>query len=228
MKSHTIITIHLPCSIVIICTIIAKQTTQAFTLPPTSLHIPHISKLHPQAFLPKLNTIATAKEEDFRVNTIIPQTSSLMPHSFSGQIENAIIEKFGAEEASRVLQSLRLTEQDYEHRQFVGNENDDPDTSYNYQHAPSFVSGLHCQNFWELDDFGWTKKLVNSYKTIRKEFSNVMKDRDKLEREGNNVWAGALTDEASDYGTGWKTLVLMDRGVWDETNCKIFRKLRKR
>jgi len=54
-----------------------------------------------------------------------------------------------------------------------------------------------------------------------------MGDRRKLEKEGNNVWAGALTDEASGYGEGWKTLVLMDRGMWDEVNCNQFPKTAK-
>lgn len=204
-----------------------NQPTQAFTIPPPALRIAHIFPLQSQSFIPHLKSVATAKEEDFRVNTEIPQTSSLVPHSFSGQVENAIIEKFGAEETSRVLESWRLTEQEYEHREFVGNENDDPETSYNYQHAPSYVRGLHCQNFWELDDFSWSKKLAKGYKTIRKEFSSVMGDMDKLKSEGNNVWAGALTDEASGYGKGWKTLVLMDRGMWDETNCNQFPKTAK-
>jgi len=161
------------------------------------------------------------------VNTMIPKTSSLVPHSFSGQVENAIIEKFGEEGAARVLQSWRLTEQEYEHRQFVGNEDDDPETSYNYQHAPSYVPGLTCQNFWNIGDFGWSKKLSKGYNTVRKEFSSVMGDMTKLQTEGNNVWAGALTDEASGYGEGWKTLVLMDRGMWDEANCNMFPKTAK-
>jgi aspartyl/asparaginyl beta-hydroxylase (cupin superfamily) len=46
----------------------------------------------------------------------------------------------------------------------------------------------------------------------------------RLEQVGNNIWAGALTDDASSYGAGWRTLVLMNRGTWDPTNVNLFPK----
>jgi aspartate beta-hydroxylase len=49
----------------------------------------------------------------------------------------------------------------------------------------------------------------------------------KLQQEGNNIWAGALTADAASYGEGWKTLVLMDRGRWDPVNANLFPKTAK-
>lgn len=46
----------------------------------------------------------------------------------------------------------------------------------------------------------------------------------RLKEEGNNIWAGALTDDASSYGKGWRTLVLMNRGTWDHVNVNLFPK----
>jgi aspartate beta-hydroxylase len=73
----------------------------------------------------------------------------------------------------------------------------------------------------------WARKLKKQYKTIKSEFSRVTADMDKLTQEGNNIWAGALTEDASSYGMGWRTLVLMDRGVWDPVNVNLFPKTSK-
>jgi len=178
--------------------------------------------------LTQLKSFAEAKEDDFRINTVLPQTSPpLTPHSFSGQVESSVIDKFGTEETHRVIDSWRLVDEEYEHRQFVGDENDDVTTSYNYQYAHSFVPGLRCQNFWDVSKVQWSKKLTKGYKTIRNEFFSVMGDMNNLQKEGNNIWAGALTKEANSYGDGWKTLVLMNRGIWDEVNCNVFPKTAK-
>ena len=167
---------------------------------------------------------AVAPAPDFRQTTTIPPTSPLSKNTFAGQVEDAIISKYGAEDTARVLQSWRLLDKDYEHRAYVGdssNSDIDPSQSNCYQYTHSYVDGLTCMPFWDISAQSWAKKLSSKYKTIRKEFLNVIGDKEKLQ-EGNNVWAGALTEEAGGYGEGWSTLVLMNRGMWDESNCNLF------
>lgn len=114
----------------------------------------------------------------------------------------------------------------YEHRQFVGPEQDppatDPMASACHQHSPSYVPGLTCRQFWDTSDFAWCGKLAEAYPRIKEEFTRATSDTDSLAKKGNNIWAGALTDDASGYGTGWRTLVLMDRGRWDPVNVGLF------
>ena len=131
-----------------------------------------------------------------------------------------MIEKFGKDAARRVIQSWRLLEMGYEHQEFLGQ--GDPETSDNHQHAHSYVPGLKAHTFYDIENHVWCGKLANKYNDIKKEFNQVTSDMATLERQGNNVWASALTEDASSYGTGWKTLVLMDRGIWDHTNANLF------
>mmetsp|Transcript_1690 Transcript_1690/g.2408 ORF Transcript_1690/g.2408 Transcript_1690/m.2408 type:complete len:409 (+) Transcript_1690:73-1299(+) len=170
--------------------------------------------------------------QDFRQTTTIPPTVPLSKNTFAGQIENAIITKYGEEDTQRVLQSWRLLEKDYEHREYVGDNNIDssgkskskisPEESNCYQYTHSYVEGLTCVPFWDINTQPWATKLQKKYKTIRNEFLNTISNKKVLEEEGNNIWAGALTEEAGGYGEGWSTLVLMNRGMWDETNCNLF------
>jgi len=168
-------------------------------------------------------------DADFRVTTSVPETRPLGPQTFAGQVESAIRQKFGEEPTKRVLHSWRLLEMGCEHREFISSAaiNSDPLESFCYQHAPSYVPGLTCRTFWDINDFDWGKKLANNYKTIRDEFLSVTSDMERLRQEGNNIWEGALTEEAGGYGEGWKTLVLMDRGMWDSVNCNLFPKTAK-
>jgi len=59
---------------------------------------------------------------------------------------------------------------------------------------------------------------------IQDEFRRVaIEDAATLDSVGNNVWATAANStSAQSYGPDWKTLALMDRCVWDETNTKLF------
>ena len=180
--------------------------------------------------LPATETVV----QDFRATTTIPETQAAAAHTFAAKVENAIIEKHGEAESKRVIDSWRLLDQDYEHREYFGKDQDDDDqaatdpaTSNCFQYAHSYVPGLSCKPFWDVDEFAWSEKLAKSYKQIRKEFLDVTKDMAKLSQEGNNIWAGALTAEAGGYGEGWSTLVLKDRGIWDEVNCNLFPKTAK-
>ena len=140
-----------------------------------------------------------------RTTTTPPETSPLSSRTFAGQVEQALITKFPQSKIERVLQSWRLLEKDYEHREFVGNQQSPPitdaETSCCYQHAPSYVPGLKAVAWWDdVDDLKWAQKLSKSYDKIRKEFLDVMSSPEKLQSEGNNIWAGALTTDAESYG----------------------------
>jgi len=165
-----------------------------------------------------------------RTATAPPSTDApLSPNTFAGQVERALLSKYPESKIERVLRSWRLLELDYEHREFVGGQQsppitaDEDGTSRCYQHAPSYVPGLRAVAWWDdVDELPWAKSLAKSYPSIREEFLSVMSDPEKLASDGNNIWAGALTTDAESYGEGWKTLVLLNRGQWDETNAKLF------
>jgi aspartate beta-hydroxylase len=158
------------------------------------------------------------------VVTSLPEVTALPPHTFAGQVEHAMIERFGhGDENSifRVLQSWRFLEINYEHREYHGS-HDNPEQSLCHQHCHTYVPGLTVKEFWNTQSFDWTQTLASKYKAIRKEFLDVTADVAQLQEQGNNIWAGALSEDASSYGLGWKTLVLMDRGRWDPINVNLF------
>jgi aspartyl/asparaginyl beta-hydroxylase (cupin superfamily) len=165
-------------------------------------------------------------------NVQLPDTSKPIPaHTFGGMVEQRMIEKFGPQDQiERIIQSWRLLDQDYYHKQYVGDDEkndvvlpEDPPTRPSMiQECHSYVPGLSIRPFWDKSQFKWTKYLEDRYKDIRQEFDTVTQNLSQLKSQGNNIWAGALTDDASSYGVGWKTLVLMDRGRWDPVNTKLF------
>lgn len=156
----------------------------------------------------------------------LPDTSRpLAPHTFAGMVEQGLLERFDKSQITRVLQSWRLLDQEYYHNVYVG----DPslqETSHMIQECHSYVPGLSIQPFWNPAefDFGWAQELENSYPEIAAEFQAVTADLQSLQQQGNNIWAGALTEDASAYGQDWKTLVLMNRGTWDPINVNLFPK----
>ena len=171
----------------------------------------------------EISLLATAID-NFRISsTSIPETKPLLENSFAWKIEQALRVKFGSENIQRVIQSWSLLDQGYEHREFIVNSaKSSPESSFAYQHAPSYVPGLTCKSFWPIDDVPWVQRLKTNYKIIFEEFRSVTSDMQRLQQNGNNIWAGALSQEAGAYGEGWKTLVLMNRGMWDNANCKLF------
>ena len=157
----------------------------------------------------------------------LPETVPLPPHTFAGQVEQALIEKFGrgggdTSSIDRVLQSWRLLERDYVHRQYVGPDESSSTTSQCHQLAHSYVPGLTAREFWDPSQFDWCQKLQSKYSAIRQEFLRVTANAEALATQGNNIWAGALTNDAASYGPGWQTLVLMNRGFWDAVNVNLF------
>eukprot|EP00537_Pseudo-nitzschia_pungens_P006180 CAMPEP_0172371574 /NCGR_PEP_ID=MMETSP1060-20121228/43609_1 /TAXON_ID=37318 /ORGANISM="Pseudo-nitzschia pungens, Strain cf. cingulata" /LENGTH=414 /DNA_ID=CAMNT_0013097251 /DNA_START=92 /DNA_END=1336 /DNA_ORIENTATION=+ len=157
----------------------------------------------------------------------LPDTSEpLNPQTYAGMIEQGLKERFDETEIERVLTSWRLVDKGYYRKEYVGGKTAEEEiaSSDMIQECHSYVPGLSVKPFWDTQEFDWTKTLESRYPEIREEFDAVMSNMDKLQREGNNIWAGALTEDASSYGEGWKTLVLMDRGRWDPTNANLFPK----
>jgi aspartate beta-hydroxylase len=150
-------------------------------------------------------------------------------------VERCLLDKFGTVAIERIIQSWRLLDKEYYHEQYVGSDDDDDgsgndddhDDSNNprplmIQECHSYVPGLSIKPFWDKSHFEWARHLESHYEEIRQEFQQVTSNLSELKSQGNNIWAGALTDDASSYGVGWKTLVLMDRGRWDPINTKLF------
>jgi len=151
----------------------------------------------------------------------LPDTSqSLDPLTLAGTIENKMKEKFDGKDIERVLTSWRLVDQGYYRKEYVGSKTKHHDDMI--QECHSYVPGLSIKPFWDTRDFDWTRWLESSYSAIREEFDAVIATLPRSQNEGSNIWAGALTDDATSYGEGWKTLVLMDRGRWDNVNANLF------
>ena len=202
---------------IVVCLLVAPWSEGVF-----------VSKAPPpsRCRLPWLMSMAMSSSSPIK----IPETSPLPPNTFSGLVEAAVMERFGSD-AARIIESWRLLEMGYEHKEFVGGHQtppiQDPETSECFQQAHSFVPGLKATQFYDVENLEWAQKLKKQYMKIKTEFDRVTADIDKLTEEGNNIWAGALTEDASSYGAGWRTLVLMDRGIWDPVNVNLFPKTSK-
>jgi len=168
--------------------------------------------------------VSSPPSPSISANGNLPDTSQpLNPNTFAGLIEKGLKEKFNETEIERVLASWRLVDQGYYRKEYVGDKIEDDDT-YMIQECHSYVPGLTIKPFWDAQEFHWAKTLESCYSEIREEFDTVTGNMQRLQREGNNIWASALTEDASSYGEGWKTLVLMDRGRWDPVNANLFPK----
>lgn len=173
----------------------------------------------------RLSTSSSFSSFAAAVSNTPPDVAPLPRHTFAGQVEQGMIDRFGGQDKiGRVLQSWRWLEHSYEHRAYVGDPSmENPESSsLCHQHCHSYVPGLSIHEFWDNEHFDWTQKLASKYKAIHKEFLDVTADMARLQEKGNNIWAGALTEDASSYGLGWKTLVLMDRSRWDPVNVNLF------
>ena len=79
-----------------------------------------------------------------------------------------------------------------------------------YKGDPSLFPGLKAVAWWDnVDDLPWAKSLSANFPAIRDEFTSVISSPDKLESEGNNIWAGALTTDAESYGVSFDTSHLL-------------------
>mmetsp|Transcript_13556 Transcript_13556/g.16604 ORF Transcript_13556/g.16604 Transcript_13556/m.16604 type:complete len:408 (-) Transcript_13556:424-1647(-) len=199
-------------------------TNTILTLPPLRLsQQQHTNTNTPPS--PRSTTTLPSTTQDLTQTTLSDTTPNplilhtpLPPQSFAGAVERAITNRFGASPAARILQSWRLLDAGYEHVQHISPR----DAKNCYQHASSYVPSLSVKKYWENEELEWTSKLESHYPAIKREFMAAISDAQSLEEQGNNVWAGALTNDAAGYGVGWSTLVLYDRGSWDDENTKLF------
>ena len=227
----------------------ADRTTNVFGLRQHSSQNGPLMVVQPN----RMTDATTVVSNDNDINTIREKVKTrnnqpqLLPHTFAGMVERQLLERFGTENdlthhsinnsnndddtpsIERVLQSWRLLEQDYIHKEYIGNHNSSNGMdssmahSYSYQLCHSYVPGLTVRQFWNVSSFDWCQQLASQYPTIRNEFLSVTADLDHLRQHGNNLWATALdANVAQQYGSGWSTLVLMNRGIWDAENVQLF------
>jgi hypothetical protein len=151
------------------------------------------------------------------VPTVVPEEQG-----FGAEVEAAFVDVFrGAHAAPRVLDSFR--------RLRAGDEYVHVWPGKGVQRAGSFMEGLSAEPFPDLHNgqYGWLEHVEEHAQVIQKEFSMAMEDPGSMLVRGNRIWSKAARDEAVAYGPNWRTLVLQDRGIWDESNIKLFPKTYK-
>ena len=151
------------------------------------------------------------------VPTVAPEQ-----RGFGAEVEAAFLEVFsGVNVAPRVLDSFERLCRGEEYVHVWPGEG--------VQRAGSFMEGLTAVAFPELENaqYGWLQHIEENAEVIRKEFSQAMKDPGSMLVRGTRIWSKAARDEAVAYGPNWRTLVLQDRGIWEESNIKIFPKTHK-
>lgn len=138
------------------------------------------------------------------------------PGTHAGLIEKAVCRVFGAEGTRRVRLSVkRLADGDKLHRRL------DDAHELMVQEANSYIEDLTPQPWHDASKFAWTKKLEEKWTIVRDELKAALEDEGALLSQGQNVWGG-LDESIVEYGTGWKTLPLCDRTVWDPVNSALF------
>ena len=136
---------------------------------------------------------------------------------YVSRIYEALKLQYGETSAKRVLQSLSFAAVGQEYTRFH------PDKGL--QKASSYITGLSAEPFHDVSSphFTWMMRLEEEYSIIRDELNSALLNP-RLTTLGNHIWASAAREEAIAYGPDWKTLVLQDRCVWEDTNCKLFPK----
>ena len=137
--------------------------------------------------------------------------------SLGDRVEAAFQETFlGVTAAPRVLASFRRLRAGDEYVQLW--------PGLGVQRAESYVEGLTATPFPNAHGgaYPWLEAVERNAAVIQEEFLAAIQDQSSLEARGNKVWVPAARAEALSYGPSWRTLVLQDRGIWEETNSKLF------
>lgn len=148
-----------------------------------------------------------------------PSSSSSSPGS---KIENVFLDTFtGPLAAPRVLESFR--------RIRFGSEFQKHWPGLGLQKAESYVEGLSAEPFPDpySGRYPWLLAVEENASIIQQEFQEMNANVEALKSKGSNVWVPAARKEAVAYGPNWRTLVLQDRGIWDEANSKLFPRTKK-
>lgn len=139
--------------------------------------------------------------------------------TLGARVESAFLETFWGERGvPRVLDSFRRLRDGEEWIKLW--------PGLGLQRAGSYIAGLSAIPFPEVHSgaYPWLVQLEAHSHIIQKEFTEAMTDGEGLQSKGNRVWVPAAREEAIAYGPNWRTLVLQDRGLWEEANCKLFPK----
>lgn len=122
---------------------------------------------------------------------------------------------WGALAAPRVLDSFRRLQ--------AGEEFVKEHPGLGLEHANSYIQGLSTTPFPDpySGAYKWLQAVEAQAAAIQREFLEVTRDPD-LARKGNNIWVPAVRGDATGYGDDWRTLVLQDRGRWDDDNARLF------
>ncbi|KAL4436677.1 hypothetical protein ABPG75_003816 [Micractinium tetrahymenae] len=142
----------------------------------------------------------------------------LSDEQLGAAVQAAFEELFwGALAAPRVLDSFRRLQ--------AGQEFIKEHPGLGLEHANSYIAGLATTPFPDpySGAYRWLQAVEAQAAEIQQEFFQVTRDPD-LARKGNNIWVPAVRGDASGYGDDWRTLVLQDRGRWDEDNAQLFPK----
>ena len=91
------------------------------------------------------------------------------------------------------------------------------------QDAHSYVPGLDAKPWHDAADHAWARELMAEWKVPADELKRALDPSQAAEisAEGYRVWAPAAREEGAAYGEDWRTLVLMDRGRWDEVRLRM-------
>ncbi|CEG00908.1 Aspartyl/Asparaginyl beta-hydroxylase [Ostreococcus tauri] len=132
------------------------------------------------------------------------------------RIHDAMRARYG-KTSQRVLDSLAFAATGQEYTRFHPGKG--------LQKASSYIEGLSAKPFHDVSDldYEWLRGLERDYPVILDELVSALTNP-QLSTFGNRIWAAAAREEAVAYGPDWKTLVLQDRCVWDETNASLFPK----
>jgi hypothetical protein len=144
--------------------------------------------------------------------------------SLVDDIRSSLQRRYQAKDVERVLSAWGAMADGHVHEEELPGFEAEPMLR---QQSNSYVDGLPVSLFYEepTRDFPWAHALEQHAHVVRDEFLSVMQS-DVIEREGND-WTGLadIRDESTvAYGPEWRTLGLLDRGVWDPVNCRLFPK----
>ena len=144
--------------------------------------------------------------------------------SLVDDIRSSVQRRYRAEDVQRVLSAWDAMADGYVHEEELPGFEAEPMLR---QQSNSYVDGLPIRLFYEepARDFAWAQALEEHAHVVRDEFLSVTQSG-AIEREGHD-WTGLadLRDESTvAYGPEWRTLGLLDRGVWDPVNCRLFPK----
>ena len=153
---------------------------------------------------------------------VAPDARRAQPYaSLASAIDDSLRSKFNPADIQRVIGSWRRMAAGEEHDAPLPGGSTDPMMR---QQANSYIDGLPVTLFHDATQHSWARELEAHAHVVEDEFCSVI-EGGELERRGNNVWIGLgdIRDETTvAYGPEWRTLGLLDRGVWDPVNTKLF------